>query len=33
MQELNAAMPPPTVYPNWFNAATADPVFKKALGR
>lgn len=33
LQELGAAMPPPTVYPNWFNAATADRVFNKALGR
>jgi aryl-alcohol dehydrogenase-like predicted oxidoreductase len=29
---LDAAMPPPVVYPNWFNAITADQAHKAALG-
>ena len=29
---LDAMMPPPRVYPNWFNAMTADQAHKQALG-
>jgi aryl-alcohol dehydrogenase-like predicted oxidoreductase len=29
---LDAAMPPPLVYPNWFNAITTDQAHKGALG-
>jgi aryl-alcohol dehydrogenase-like predicted oxidoreductase len=29
---LDAAMPPPRVYPNWFTEATTDQAHKEALG-